>query len=100
MAETVKEAQKRIDLENRARNICYRRFSRIRFVKLSESQRKEFMANCVRFEYDKALEREKQEVLRLSRRDPEEQIRQRGLERLEEIRLMKEYDEGLKNPWQ
>lgn len=92
MTESVKEAQKRIDLESKCMNICYRRWSRIKFVKLSESQRKEFMANCVRFEYDKALEREKQEILRLSRRNP---VVEMNRQRLEDIKTFKMMDEAL-----
>jgi len=96
MSETIKEAQIRIDLENIARNRCYRRFSRIKFVTLTEEQRKEFMVNCIRAEVEKLRDKQKNNEAIEGRKTIEQIQRERGLERLAEIKMFKEYDEALK----
>lgn len=85
---------------NRARGRCYRRFSRIKFVELTEAQRKTYMQNCMRYELEReiALAKEREEIAK--RRDPEEEIRQRNLERLERIKLEREMGESLTSPWE
>lgn len=89
MTEIVKELQKTIDLENISRARCYRRFSRIKFVELTEEQRKTFMKNCINYEVErlKTIEKDKEAVKR--RKSPEELFRDPRLT-----------DEALKDPWE
>lgn len=102
MTETVKELQKTIDLENISRARCYRRFSRLtKYIKsLTEEQRLEFMNACIRVEVEKLRSKQKNDEAIRGRKTVEELQRERGLERLEEIRLMKEYEGALVDPWE
>lgn len=99
MPESTKEAQIRIDLENIARNRCYRRFSRIKFVTLTEEQRKIYMKNCIIYEVEMAKNAELERQKINARKDPEEEIRERNRERLAQIKEFKNYEESLGDPW-
>jgi len=54
----------------------------------------------MRYELEReiALAKEREEIAK--RRDPEEEIRQRNLERLERIKLEREMGESLTSPWE
>lgn len=98
MTESIREAQKRIDLENKARNICYRRFSRATkyLPDLPEEYRKLFMARCIAEIVSKLRDKEKNDLAIEGRKTFEQLQKERNLERLEEIKMFKEYDEALK----
>lgn len=97
--ETDKELQETINLENIARSRCYRRWSRIKYVELSESQRKSFMENCMRVEVQKLRDKQKNDLAIEGRRSFEEMQKERNRERLKEIREFREMDESLSGMW-
>lgn len=89
MTETDKEAQRTIEIENRARARCYRRYSRLtKYVDLPEEYRRQFMFKCLQIEVERLKTALKDKEAVKARQKPEELFRDPKLT-----------DQALRDPW-
>ena len=92
------ETDKEIAIGNNALRICYKKYSRATkyLPNLPEKYRIEFMKACQAEQLFKLRKKEKERV----KSRTIEQQQERGIERLERIKLEKEMNESLGDPWE